>query len=365
MLFGCISNEEKLAYDNTQAVSINELEELQEEIEESNLVIPEEYKSFFSTCQGIPSWTEKIVEGRAAVVGYCEIDGKKFTQFTIDDPKSMTQTDDSNTAQQEEEESDFFKLTTVPLGTLGHPFYLSSRNFPSVGQSFALESGIELTSIGVHVNQRVTLLTPEGVELFRRDPTGMSLSKEKAGQVEKALFNPGYKFPATVEVFLYRHNPGPIPSNFDIRSANFELVFNEKQDTTIRVETIYQTTITTKLTLNAGYYLAVWRITNPPEDVLSIFLSGRPEGLDGSENAYVYGRTYSANSEAEFLFNEHPTKSGEVDSKGEDIWCRGDLQIFIVGTKIEKNKIDLEAISDLPKGLPPDIQSCWSVKKRP
>jgi hypothetical protein len=356
-----------------------------EESPEVMVEIPEEFQSFFSSCSGIPSWEETNQEGRPVIIGYCEIKGEKFTSFTIDNPKQVNveteqnsedfslnstsetnkKTESSKSKQKNIDNKKEFSLITVPLWTLGHPFYLSPRNFPSVGQSFALESPINLESIGVHVNQRVTLLTAEGVELFRQDPTGMSLSKSKASEVEKAVFDPSYKFPATVEIFIYKHKEGPIPSNFDIFSPNFELVFNEKKQSTVKLESIYKSKVKGDLLLEAGYYLAVWKITNTPENVLTVFLSGRPEQLDGNNNAYPFGRTYSANSGYDHLFNEHPTKSGKKDSTGGDIWCRGDLQIFIEGSSVPGSKIKLERINDLPRGFPPNMKSCWAGTSRP
>jgi hypothetical protein len=357
--------------------------------------IPEKYKKFFETCPGIPSVEEKMEGGRAIAVGYCEHSDQKFVQFTTDIPESTNKpltptstekvevSDNQNNSEAKNNQEDKVKkqdsskelktsgtstnyvLETVRQGTAGHPFYLSPRNFPSVGQSFALATPVELKSIGVAINDRVTLLTPEGVESFRKDPTGMSLSQAQASSVEKAVFDPNYEFPAKVEVKVYKHKNGPIPSNFDIRNPNFELIFDEAKKSTINLESIYKTKINETLKLDAGYYLAVWRITETPENILSIFLSGRPERLDGSNNAYPYGRTYSANTESENSFNEHPTKSGEVDSSGNDIWCRGDLQIFVEGVKLNNEEIKLEKISDLPRGNPPDLQNCWSGGKRP
>lgn len=366
-LFSCGSQSQQ----NTETVFLN---------------IPKEFSKYFESCPGSPSIERTKDVGRAVVVGYCEHSGKKFVQFTIDDPKlvnllpipSPSEVKKTNIKNDEAKDQQVpvnkpvpqvsdtaLKLITVPIGTQGHPFYLSPRNFAQVGQSFALDQPIKLTAIGVAINQRVTLLTPEGVELFRQDSTGMSLSKSKANEVEKALFDPDYEFQAKVEVNLYKHKSGPIPSNFDIRDPNFELIFNEVKNSTIYLENTYKSKLNNELKLPAGYYLIIWKITQTPENILTIFLSGRPEKLDGSNNAYLYGRTYKANNESEFSFNEHPTKSGEVDASGQDIWCRGDLQIFVEGEILRGEEINLEKITDPPKGNAPDIQNCWSVGKRP
>lgn len=218
-LFICFTLVSCASAESESVVSSNEILTVETKINaptqesiEVAIEVPEEFKSYFSSCSGIPSWEEKNQDGREVVVGYCEVNGEKFTSFTIDNSKDV-QKDNQEVSQEVSANSTTetngkadniesksknsgtkkeFSLVTVPLGTQGHPFYLSTRNFPSVGQSFALESPITLKSIGVHINQRVTLLTPEGVELFRQDPTGMSLSFAKANEVEKAVFDKTY-----------------------------------------------------------------------------------------------------------------------------------------------------------------------------
>ena len=330
--------------------------------------IPDEFKSLFISCSGTPSWEEKIVEGRPAVAGYCDIQGERFNLFIIDDPRfspeSIDSIDKDSSQNFESKDDKKFYFTTVPLGTLSGEFDLNPRNFPSAGQSFALEEPIILKWIAIPISDRMTLLTPEGIEKFKKDPTGVSISASEAAEMQISVSASNYSFPADVEVFIYRHKSGPIPSSVDTRNQNFELVFRERKKSDIKLESLYKTEFQNNLILTPGYYLAVWRITNPPENVLSIYLSGRTEKLDGSDNAYLFGRTYSTR-DSEYLFYENTTQSGELDRNGGEIWCRGDLQIFMEGIKMPGDAIQLQKINDLPRGNRPDIQSCWSGQKRP
>jgi hypothetical protein len=257
-------------------------------------------------------------------------------------------------------------VSVVPLWQLNSPYYVSARHFPTVGQSIALTRPIRLTAVVPHMSDRTTLLTPEGIQIMDTPGAEEAASQQTLERVEITQFRRNYEIPTRLTTRIYRHD-GPIPANFDIFDGSFTLEASVTARRVIRTGNPLVVRFPDRPLLEAGYYLVVFAFDDLPRKVLTLFISGREEGLRGQDQVYPFGRPYYADAETPGVFQEGLFKySGAGDTDwGEDNWCRGDIQMWVFGDLAPGPGMTPERTTGNPMGPRPDKGRCWRPGSKP
>jgi hypothetical protein len=259
-------------------------------------------------------------------------------------------------------------ISVVPLGKLGGHYYVSNRHFPTVGQSIAVTKPIRLTEVVPHMSDRTTLLSAEGMRVFDTPGFEDTASPEVLDRIEVTQFKRNYKIPTTLTTSVYQH-AGPIPPNFDINDGTYTLKAQRVEKRVISTGNPLVVKFPEKPLLEAGYYLVVFQFADLPRKVLTLFISGRQEGLKGQDQIYPYGRPYYSDAETPGIFQEGLMKYIRADGSGadwgKDTWCRGDIQMWVFGDPAPGPTMKPVRTSGNPQGPDPDRDRCWKPGSKP
>lgn len=257
-------------------------------------------------------------------------------------------------------------ISVVPLWKLNGPYYINNRGYPNVAQSIAVTKPMRLRAVAPHMSDRTTLLTPEGIRLIDTPGWEQQATPEELQRVEITQFKRNYRIPTKLTTEVYRHD-GPIPASFRLDTGDLELVVSTTERRVIKTGNPLVVEFDKRPLLRAGYYVVVFRFHDLPRKVLTLFISGREEGLKGRDQIYPWGRPYYAETSDPNLFNEGLFKySGGPDTAwGEDKWCRGDLQLWIFGDPAPGPGMKPKATTGLAPGPKPDVGRCWQPGSKP
>lgn len=223
-------------------------------------------------------------------------------------------------------------VNSVPIFEENTIWYMNPRFFNTIGQSFKVDTPFRLTAVSTYVNINMTLLTPKGIEMIE-GPQG-SAHPGIEGE-SRAVHREDWKFPVTLTVNLYRSD-GPIPTQFDVRDGNWRLITKRVQKRYAYTDRALVTRFARGPVVGPGHYLVTWTMEDVPRNILSITFSGTQEGRNGELADYEAGTAYiSYKGSSGSIFNQHTTKTLDEQVTGRNDWCRGDLQIWIMGRKVK------------------------------
>lgn len=224
-------------------------------------------------------------------------------------------------------------VNSVPMFAENTIWYLNPRNFPTLGQSFYLAKPIKLTAVAAYVNTNITLLTPNGVKMMENPD---NYSEEELEAERQALHLEDWPFEVRLTVRIFKHEDA-IPTQFSVRDGTWALTAHKVQIREAQTDRALVTLFRNGPVLGPGNYLVAWTMEDVPKEILSITLSGTQEGRRGELRNYPGGAAYVAYAAyGGDIFNEHTTKTLDAAVAGRNDWCRGDLQIWVMGRSVKK-----------------------------
>lgn len=224
-------------------------------------------------------------------------------------------------------------VNSVPMFAENTIWYLNPRNFPTLGQTFSLAKPTKLMAVATYVNTNITLLTPTGVKMMESPE---KYTDEELEAEHRALHLEDWPFEVKLTVRIFKHQAA-IPTQFSVRDGSWTLVAHKVQVREAQTDRALVTSFKSGPVLGPGNYLVAWTMEDVPKEILSITLSGTQEGRQGELRNYSGGAAYVAYAGyGGDIFNEHTTKTLDAAQAGRNDWCRGDLQIWVMGRSVKK-----------------------------
>jgi len=349
--------------------------------------IPEEYQEFFATCPGKPSWEEKLEGTRPVVVGYCEHSGKKFIQFTIDNPKLTQAQPEIDTSQENQgnqenvtasdkskvDESQDLLFTLIPKGEVLNSFFaINPKYFPDIAQTIEIDKTSTFSSLS---------LFPDDVSLADQDKVFSENYQFDGKDVESKREN--FTLMPSWFVYIYKSkNNSELADKLDV-DKDFTLVHQQRSEEIIEVGKEFNFKLTPEVTLEPGQYLFVFGSLFYENNLLNIRFAGQQNGkntLGGydhnaptpckytpTKDSTPGFKAYSPYQDAKVtdgfkipttkkinkIFEVSDTKVGECAKLGDYdpnnmVWNPGDLQIYFYQNKPKTFKY-LSKTADLPQ----------------
>ena len=220
-------------------------------------------------------------------------------------------------------------LNTVTLDQKNSEWYLSPYFFSTLGQTFQVTQPITVTKAAMHFSPAVTtLLTPEGVELFK-NPQNIDWSDPKMQRIEKFNNDPGYSFKTKATFSIYSGVNNGLAETVD--TSALTPIAQVTRNVTIS-HNGYLTFDLGTVDLPPGNYFATINLADVPKDVVTVFMDGRNFGGPKSrKDLYPQGQAYRIQDGSQTVFQPHDAKRQPVSSVGRDEFDPGDLMLTLLG----------------------------------